>query len=66
VAAYWGAGAPIAQRYIKDGLNRAFEMTFAEVLDFEEKAQVACFGTEDVIEGVAAFLQKRPPEFTGR
>lgn len=66
LAAELAAGAPIAQRFIKEGLNRSFEMSFAEAVAFEEQAQVACFGTEDVIEGVSAFLQKRPPEFKGR
>jgi enoyl-CoA hydratase len=60
------AGAPLAQQFIKTGLDRSFEMSFDEALGFEEKAQAICMTSEDVVEGVSAFLQKRDPDFKGR
>jgi 2-(1,2-epoxy-1,2-dihydrophenyl)acetyl-CoA isomerase len=66
VAAVLAAGAPIAQRFIKEGFDRSLEMTFDEGLEFEERSQVVCLMSEDVVEGVAAFLQKRDPQFRGR
>ena len=60
------AGAPIAQMFAKQGLSRSFEATFAEALGWEDTAQAICLTTGDAVEGVAAFLEKRPADFKGR
>lgn len=60
------AGAPIAQMFAKQGIDAAFESSFAEAISWEGQSQSIAFGTEDVIEGVAAFLQKRDPEWKGK
>lgn len=65
-AAELAAGAPLAQRFIKEGLDRSLEMSFGEALAYEQRAQSVLFKSEDVVEGVRAFLEKRPPEFNGR
>lgn len=51
---------------IKENLNRATERSLEENLDAESTAQTFAFGTEDMREAVAAFLEKREPRFTGR
>jgi enoyl-CoA hydratase/carnithine racemase len=38
----------------------------ADALEFEDIAQVLNFQSGDTAEAVAAFVQKRPPNFTGR
>ena len=60
------AAAPLAQHFAKVGLERAFEMSFDEALEYESQAQALCSASEDVVEGVRAFLEKRPPNFQGR
>jgi 2-(1,2-epoxy-1,2-dihydrophenyl)acetyl-CoA isomerase len=66
LAATLAAGAPLAQRFIKLGLDQSFDMTFEQALAYEDQAQAVCASSEDVVEGVMAFMQKRDPEFRGR
>ena len=46
---------------VHDGLTS----TFAAGLDGEARGQLECLGSRDFVEGVAAFLGKRDPKFTG-
>jgi len=50
----------------KEAVNRAFETTLAEGIRFERRAFQALFATEDQKEGMAAFAEKRAPEFKNR
>ena len=47
----------------KESVNRAFETPLAEGVRFERRLFHALFGTADQKEGMAAFLEKRPPQF---
>jgi 2-(1,2-epoxy-1,2-dihydrophenyl)acetyl-CoA isomerase len=58
-------GAPLAQRFIKAGLSRSFDMTFEQALAYEQQAQAVLLASEDAAEGIAAFLEGRTPEFGG-
>jgi enoyl-CoA hydratase/carnithine racemase len=60
------AGAPIGQMFAKQGMNASFESSFSESVSWEGQSQAIALGTEDVIEGVSAFLDKRDPEWKGR
>lgn len=66
VANELAAGAPLAQRFIKAGLDRSFEMSFEEALSYEQTIQAVLLSSADFFEGAASFLQKRDPEFRGR
>ncbi|HEX3971153.1 MAG TPA: enoyl-CoA hydratase [Stellaceae bacterium] len=50
----------------KEAVNRAFESTLAEGVRFERRLFYAMFSTEDQKEGMAAFVEKRKPQFKHR
>ncbi len=50
----------------KEAVNRAFETTLAEGLRFERRAFQSLFATQDQKEGMAAFIEKRRPDFGHR
>jgi enoyl-CoA hydratase len=47
----------------KEAVNRSFETTLAEGVRFERRVFHALFATKDQKEGMAAFIEKRPPKF---
>ena len=47
----------------KEMINRSYETTLNEGLLFERRVFHALFATEDQKEGMAAFLEKREPQF---
>ncbi|MGA0540759.1 enoyl-CoA hydratase [Neotabrizicola sp. VNH66] len=51
---------------VKESVNRALETSLAEGLLFERRMFHAAFATEDQKEGMAAFLEKRQPQFRDR
>ena len=51
---------------VKESINRAYETTLAEGVRFERRLFHAAFATEDQKEGMAAFLEKRAPEWKNR
>jgi 2-(1,2-epoxy-1,2-dihydrophenyl)acetyl-CoA isomerase len=51
-----------AKRLVRDSLGR----TLPEQLNAEALSFAACAGTADFVEGITAFLAKRPPTFTGK
>ena len=67
-----GAAAKIAEKSmvtvmaIKESVNKSFEVPLAEGLMFERRVFNSLFATEDQKEGMAAFLEKREPQFRDR
>jgi enoyl-CoA hydratase len=57
---------PASVMLAKEAVNRAFESPLSEGLQFERRMFQACFGTPEQREGMAAFMDKRPPDFKRR
>lgn len=51
---------------IKEAINRAYEVPLSEGVLFERRLFHALFATQDQKEGMAAFMEKRKPEFRHR
>ena len=50
----------------KECVNRAYESSLQEGILFERRVFHSCFATEDQKEGMAAFIEKRKPKFSGK
>ena len=55
-----------ATMMVKEAVNVAFESSLAEGIRFERRLFHAAFATEDQKEGMAAFSEKRAPDFKHR
>jgi 2-(1,2-epoxy-1,2-dihydrophenyl)acetyl-CoA isomerase len=65
LAARLAKSAPIALALAKRALNRTYDMNLEEALDYEAQLQSVAGRSADHKEGVAAFVEKRPANFTG-
>jgi enoyl-CoA hydratase len=55
-----------AARMAKEAVDRAYETTLSEGLRYERRLFHSAFATDDQTEGMAAFVEKRAPNFTHR
>jgi len=60
-----GLSLPITM-IAKESVNRAFETSLAEGVLFERRLFHSTFSTKDKMEGMAAFVEKRPAKFEHR
>ena len=66
VARTLAARAPVALRYAKEAVVKGLELPLADGLRLETDLSTLLRTTEDRVEGAKAFLEKRPPRWTGR
>ena len=50
----------------KESVNKSYEMSLAEGIKFERRLFHSTFATDDQKEGMAAFSEKRDPNFKNR
>ena len=60
------ANAPLAVKYSLEAVNHGMETTQKEGEFLEATLFGLCCATADMREGTRAFLEKRPPQFTGK
>jgi 2-(1,2-epoxy-1,2-dihydrophenyl)acetyl-CoA isomerase len=65
IAARLAAGAPKAIALTKRALNASWDRDLDAALEYEARLQDMAGRTRDHAEGLAAFMEKRPPRFTG-
>jgi enoyl-CoA hydratase len=56
----------VAIQLTKDAVNKAYEATLTEGLEFEKRNFFLAFGTEDKNEGMQAFVEKRPANWKNK
>ncbi len=57
--------APVAVRLAKEAVNKSFEMTLKDGMDFERRNFYLTFSSQDQKEGMKAFMEKRSPTYQG-
>lgn len=66
LAASIAANGPVAVRLAKRAVDQGFDLPMREALELEWVCYQGVLGTEDRVEALRAFAEKRPPSFRGR
>jgi enoyl-CoA hydratase/carnithine racemase len=59
------ANAPVSLRQAKRAIDGGFHLPLEEALAFENRMYQDCLKTQDRVEALRAFAEKRKPNFTG-
>ncbi|NOY79228.1 MAG: enoyl-CoA hydratase [Calditrichaeota bacterium] len=66
LAAEIAKNGPVAVRAAKKALQKGLEVPLKEALEIERKYYAETIFTQDRLEGIRAFLEKRPPRYEGK
>ncbi len=66
IATQIASGAPVALRYVKEAVNKGMDLTLAQGLRLECDLYMILQTTQDRVEGIRAFREKKQPLFRGQ
>ena len=66
IARSLAANAPISMRLVKQVLHKSYDLDLESVMALETEGTLECIASEDLKEGVTAFLEKRAPMYKGK
>jgi enoyl-CoA hydratase/carnithine racemase len=58
--------APISMRLVKQVLHKSYDLNLEAVMQLETDGTLECLASQDLREGVQAFMEKRLPHYTGK
>ena len=58
--------SPLATTMAKEAINKGMQTDIKTAMAIETRSFLRCFASEDRVEGMRAFLEKREPKFIGR
>ncbi len=57
------SNAPLSVQLVKQTMQKTYDLDLEGVMQLEVDGMMQCYRSEDLIEGLNAFLEKRPPVY---
>jgi enoyl-CoA hydratase/carnithine racemase len=60
------ANAPLSVRLVKQTMQKTYDLDLEAVMQMEVDGMMQCYRSKDLVEGLNAFIEKRPPVYKGK